>query len=172
LLTPVITAGALRGCAFSEGSFLRVSRIRLRDVQRWFRLGALAWFGVVCACASGAGIARLSPPFSGVVTRAGAPVQGAEVLLSLQDRDEDCSAPSARAETDVAGRFAIEPISQLSLFSEQDPLHVWNVCIESNGRRFLGYTAEGRGAPPPAPGPLHCELDGSPAQRVCVGRVP
>ena len=141
-------------------------------MQRWFRLGALAGLGALAACASGAGIARLSPPFSGVVTRAGAPVARAEVLLSLQDRDDNCAAPSARAETDLAGRFEIDAISQLVLFSALDPLHVWNVCIESNGRRFLGYTAEGVGAPPPAPGPLHCELDGSPAQRVCVARVP
>jgi len=137
------------------------------------RLGALACFGAFSACASGGpGIARLSPPFSGVVTRAGAPVAGAQVLLSLQERDEDCAQPSARAETDRAGRFEIEPVSHVNLFGATDSFHVWNVCIQSKGRRFLGYTAESLGGPPPDPGPLRCELDGGPAQRVCAGRTP
>jgi len=152
---------------------LRSSRTRLRAVQRTRRLGALACLGVLAACASGPGIARLSPPFSGVVTRAGAPVAGARVLLSLQERDEDCAQPSARAETDAAGRFELEPVSHVYLFSgPPGSFHVWNVCIQSSGRRFLGYTAESVGGPPPAPGPLRCELDGSPSQRVCAARTP
>jgi len=99
-------------------------------------------------------------------------VAGAEVLLSLQEHDDDCSEPSAKADTDVAGRFELEPVSHLYLFSSlADSLHVWNVCIQSNGRRFIGYTAEGLGTTPPAPGPLRCDLDESPTQRVCTARV-
>jgi hypothetical protein len=126
---------------------------------RRLTLLALVGASAAAACLPIPHFTRVTPSFSGVVTRRGAPVAGARVLLSASPVDRQCAEHAKETKTDAAGAFSLPAVyvfvPYILLFGDRGSHE--SLCIETEEGRVLGYERDGLSRPEEAVA-LHCEL--------------
>ena len=122
-------------------------------------------------CVPSPGWDAKTPAFSGVVLRAGKPVEGATVVVSV--RDAACSQPSAEVTTGASGDFEIPAVERFRLFKTLfgDPLYQWNLCVgEGESRQVAGHRGGSMFRAPDSVA-LRCDLAAPPNREqggICV----
>lgn len=118
-----------------------------------FRLpAAVGLSALASACVVFPVPAVLAPKVSGIVLEKGAPVEGADIVLTVAaafSGDPLASSdghPKAMVKTDADGRFSIGPLRGVKVFhSLGDELHSVSLVIKVKGRSFPGFTDSGIG---------------------------
>jgi len=129
------------------------------------RLGivAAALF-LLAACAPIPHRVYFAPTISGTVTRAGVPVEGADLHLS-----GNFTKKTAAASTDSAGRFKIGPLRTWEATTGLlgDPGYAYSLSIRFSGAEYIGLTV-GRLGYPPIELEITCDL----SKPAVTGRTP
>lgn len=112
------------------------------------------------------------PTVSGVVTRSGLPVSGAQVHVLTPFRDLQCSPSPFSAVTDEHGKFVVDGKRELELLLVVgDRVAYWGLCIEESDGTMTEALRDSSMGYPPAAVQLDCDLDRPPVERGRVSGV-
>lgn len=128
------------------------------------RVGTLNAALLLTACVPIPHRVYFAPTISGTVTRAGSPVEGADLHLS-----GNFTKKAATASTDSAGRFKICPLRTWEATTGLlgDPGYAYSLSIRFSGSEYTGLTV-GRLGYSPTDLKLTCDL----AKPAITGRTP
>lgn len=100
-----------------------------------------------------------TPCVSGTVTKNGVPLSGAKVMISHEYNDNLCGMAVKSATTDADGNFKLSKTRGFGLFVTMgDHIYKNQICIETGGKKYIGYTICGIGYPPRSI-KLKCDID-------------
>jgi hypothetical protein len=125
----------------------------MRVLVRSFALVLAA--GTLGACVPYPHQETVIPPLTGRVSRSGAPVAGAGVLVG--EGYVSCKKTARVALTDGEGRFAFAGTTSMRVFAAiggSEPYHDLTVCIDYGGRAWAGSYWTGPGL-----AKVECDLD-------------
>jgi len=118
------------------------------------KLVALAILLCLCsACVPLPHFETQRPHLTGTLTVNGAPLNGAQVRVSVgHGTDWSCSTAAAVATTDKNGYFELAGDETFRFFRTVigDPYYTYQLCISDGARMYLGFRASGVGYPPDA----------------------